>query len=646
MSKYVPNYVMQEENTQLQALIAALDDIVFEISAQQVFLNVWARDEQHLFLPKEEILNKTIAEAMGDYAQPFIDLIENVLISQKPVEFTYKHPAPDNNNYYRTKATIIDRDVPTEEQRVAVSVREVTQAVEQEQMLKTISDELVRTNDLLTLSQKLSNSGGWSFDIASGKVFWTTETYDIYDIPQGTEITYELATGLYTAEDNERLNQYVKDAIEKGIPYEMTLRSNNEKWIHVIGQPFYENGKVVKLSGAVMDVTRRIESEQELIQARNRAIDAAQSKTNFLSIMSHEIRTPLNGIIGIANILGDNKSPEQAELIDNLIYSSNHLLQLVNDILDLNKVQSEKLKLIREQTSVKKLTNNIRMQFSSFASTKQIELNTDIDENLPEYIMADSIRLGQILNNLVNNAIKFTEEGGVTIGLKQVKQDPKKVTIQFSVKDTGPGIPLKDQERVFEPFEQVEQNRNRKHAGTGLGLQITKMLVELKGGELQLESEEGKGANFHFTLSFDIPSEKETSNDNISEEDLKAHKEAFANIKLLLAEDNPINTMVACKQLEKFGISPTCVADGKQALEKFRQEDFNAALVDLHMPEVDGFQLAAQIRKNYPKMHIIIFTADITDDARQRLSKLNVRNIINKPFKPKEMYKVLLKVID
>ncbi len=644
MNKSVPNYGIQEENTQLQALIAALDDIVFEISADKIFLNVWARDEDHLFMPKEEFINKSVSETVGELEKPFNELMDNVLISKEPSELIYKHP--EKEVWYKTKATLINPEAPREEQRIAVKVKEVTQSIIQEQALKQTKEELVRSNELLTHSQKLSNSGGWTFTLATGEIFWTDQTYRIYNIPIGKTITYEDVLNLYIEEDKQQLDKLVEEAIKEGMPYEMTLKTPSGKHIHIIGEPIFENNEVVKLSGAVMDVTQRIEFEQELIQARNNAIEAAHAKTNFLSIMSHEIRTPLNGIIGIANLLGENKSKDQEELIDNLIYSSNHLLQLVNDILDLNKMQSEKLTLIREHTSLKKLIDNICGQFNSFATNKELEIIYNVDEQIPEYIIADSIRLGQILNNLVNNAIKFTAEGSVTISAQFKKQNKNKVWIAFSVKDTGPGIAKEDQERIFEPFEQVEQNRNRKHAGTGLGLQITKMLVELKGGKLELDSEPGKGANFHFILSFDIPTEQDKATDSIFVKELDLHKEAFANLKLLLAEDNPVNTLVAKKQLEQFGITPTCVADGKQALEKFRQEEFNAALVDLHMPEVDGFQLATQIRKNYPKMHIIIFTADITDDARERLSKLNVRNIINKPFKPKEMYKVLLKVID
>lgn len=636
------HYDMHNQNEQLQALIASLDDIVFELSAEKRFLNVWTKDESLLFIPREQFIGKTITEVMGPLADQMNELADTIITTGQSREIKYSHINPDIEQHYQAKGNIINPNAPREELRLVLTVRDITNSVLQERHLTNTQRELADMRSMLEYSHKLSKAGAWSFRIDTGKIVWTDNTYAIYNIPKGTTITYEMILNFYTEEYREMHDRLVRAAIEDGTRYEAVLKTQTGKWIHVIGEAIREHGLIVALSGAVMDVTRQIIVEQELINAKVAAENAAHAKTNFLSVMSHEIRTPLNGIIGIANLLGINKAPEQEELIDSLIFSANHLLGLVNDILDLNKIQGDKLALIHDNVSLKILTNGTASQFKSMAKEKGLTLKVDIDANVQEHVMADSVRLGQILNNLVNNAIKFTDEGSVTVSLSQVAADAKQCTVRFCISDTGPGISEQDRKRIFEPFEQVAQSTNRKHAGTGLGLQIAQKLVDLMGGELELTSEPGKGSEFFFTLDFEIAGDKDT--DNTTAATIAIDKAAFSQLNLLLAEDNPVNVLVAKKQLEGLGITPVCAKNGKEALKLMQQKHFDIALVDLHMPEMDGFELSAQIRKNYPDTFIVIFTADITKEAKERINNLNVYDIINKPFVPKEMYNILLKV--
>lgn len=644
MDKTSPSNNTERFNDDLQTLIASLDDIVFELDGNMVFQNVWVQDERMLFMPRDQFLSKHVSHVMGPLIEQVVDTIQQVIDTKKPAQFVYKHLDPTVDKHFRAKIVPVRADKDLSKYRLALMVQDVTEKVKQEQALAQIREELELANSILSNSQKLSKTGGWQYSLSTGIVFWTDELYDIYEVERGQTIMYDFVKTLYEPEYAAHLAEMVSDAIARQVPYEALLKTKKGKWLQTIGEPIVENGEVVKIRGAVMDVTNKIRSEQELIDAKNAAEEAARAKSDFLSVMSHEIRTPLNGIIGIANLLGQQKKVGQEELVDNLIFSSNHLLQLVNDILDLNKIDSNKLELVTDRVQLSQLVDNICNQFTPLADNKGLKLLAGIDEDIPKVVIADAVRLGQILNNLVSNAIKFTFDGSILIKLQNEHTEADQTTIRFSVKDSGIGIPEKYHDKIFETFEQVQQSSNRPQGGTGLGLAICKRLVELQGGEIEMQSEEGKGTEFFFTLSFELPKEQ-TNNGPMTPDDMAAYKERFAELNLLLAEDNPVNVLVARKQLENFGITAECVGDGNQALERLKEKHYDIALIDLHMPGMDGFELAAHIRSNYPGVHIVVFTADITAEARERLAMLSVYDIINKPFKPKEMLALLLKVL-
>lgn len=401
-----------------------------------------------------------------------------------------------------------------------------------------------------------------------------------------------------------------------------------------------------KVALVIKDITEEVKQKNELLAAKDEAEKAALAKSKFLSIMSHEIRTPLNGIIGIANLLGINHTPEQQEYVNNLIFSSNHLLRLVNDILDLSKVESDKLELVTCNVNLNQLVDSIRNQFKGMAESKGVYLKTHLDEGIPATVIADPTRLGQILNNLVSNALKFTEKGGVEVRFGLAGKTADKVKLNVSVKDTGIGIPDDMQDSVFESFTQVLQASDRKYTGTGLGLTIVKRLIALHNSEIEMKSKMGKGTEFSFTLELDIAYENDKVDKGPVEIDVEAYKDRLAKLNFLLVEDNPVNVMVAKKQLEHFGIKADTAGNGKEALALMENKSYDIALVDLHMPEMDGYELSACIRKDYPGVHIVIFTADIMSEARERIAMLNIRDIINKPFVPQEMLSILINVLN
>nr|WP_121271086.1 ATP-binding protein [Pedobacter schmidteae] len=396
---------------------------------------------------------------------------------------------------------------------------------------------------------------------------------------------------------------------------------------------------------ALAEAKKELEnSNRALIEARNHAEKASKTKSDFLSVMSHEIRTPLNGIIGIANLLKLNHTMDQKEYIGNLIFSADHLMQLINDILDLTKMENEKLELVLAEIDLFRLVKNISNQFKSLAGAKGIQLKCYLDDDIPRRLIADPIRLSQMLNNLISNAIKFTDEGEVTLLIKLLSVHSNKALIHFSVKDTGMGIPSELQDSVFESFKQVQQAVRHGYSGTGLGLTITQKLAELHNSRVVLSSEAGIGSEFHFDLSFEIAEDQDIDDSNAVPSVFSLFKDQLKGLKVLLVEDNLINVMVAQKQLEYFGVDTTCAENGNDALELIEKNHYHVALLDLHMPVLDGYALAGIIRNKYPEVHPVVFTADIMAEVKLKFARIDVYDILNKPFAPEKMFEVLLKV--
>src|SRR4029077_7693064 len=309
------------------------------------------------------------------------------------------------------------------------------------------------------------------------------------------------------------------------------------------------------------------------------------------------LRTPLNGIIGASNLLlQETYLDEQKSHLDILKYSSEHMMVLINEILDFNKIEVGKLQLGQAPVDMKKFLKKISVQFAAQATAKGLKFKTDIDEHLDIEFMTDDTRLNQVFSNLLSNAIKFTHQGEITLVARKIFSTSQKATIQFMVKDTGIGIPANKQLEIFESFTQADVNTTRKYGGTGLGLAITKKLVNLFHGELQLESEEGRGSTFHFTLKLAI---NENRKHYINEDKVK-HLPMFTGVKVMVAEDNAINMSIARRFLQKWGIEVKEAYNGKQAVELFSQHHFDLILIDLEMPEMDGITALGEIKKINP----------------------------------------------
>ncbi|WP_316812240.1 ATP-binding protein [Pedobacter heparinus] len=639
---------LQNLAAHLQSLITSLEDIVFEIDGNHIFKNVWVSDERMLFMPKAAFLGKTIAEVMGPQAPTFTGPVNTAIQTGEVQEVVYPHLDPGITAWFKARIKPVVRAEQPENYILVLSIQDITTQKLADLALENAKEQLEMRNDLLDVSQKLSHTAGWELDIQTGAVFWTRQAYLLFEVEEDFAFSLENVQPFFASEDWRLLDACTEAAIKQGKPYDLELRfitgKGTHKWVRAIGIPVTKLGRVVMMRGALMDITPKKENEFALIDARNAAEKASKTKSDFLSVMSHEIRTPLNGIIGIANLLKLNHTMDQKEYIGNLIFSADHLMELINNILDLTKMENEKLELVLAEIDLLRLVKNIKNQFKSLAEAKGIELKSLIDDEVPQRIIADPIRISQMLNNLISNAIKFTDKGNVTLIIKLVSILANRASIHFAVRDTGMGIPPELQESVFESFKQVQQSPHREHGGTGLGLTITQKLAELHGSRVVLTSKAGKGSEFHFDLSFDIPENQSPDAPVTTSSVFAAHEHRLNGLKVLLVEDNQINVMVALKQLEYFGVNADCAYDGREALKLMEVNPYDVALIDLHMPGIDGYALAEIVRRKYPDIHPVIFTADIMNEVKQRFAQIHVYDILNKPFAPEKMFEVLLKV--
>lgn len=447
---------------------------------------------------------------------------------------------------------------------------------------------------------------------------------------------HELASFITTNYEQAFTGTYVN--------YVMNLEG---KAIYVSLSPIFEHGIVKEVVGSGIDMTDRIKIEEELALTRDKALEASKLKSQFLANMSHEIRTPMNGIIGITDLLSDtNLDVEQKEFVNIVHDSAQSLLTIINDILDFSKMEADKMEIDCVIFQIKPFVEGIAEILLSKARSKGISLLTFIDPAIPKQLYGDSVRLRQILLNLADNAIKFTEQGSVMIHAQLVKNSADHSNIYFSVIDTGIGLTEQELERLFQPFSQADSSTTRKYGGTGLGLAISKRLVELMDGEIGVESEKNNGAVFWFNLSF--KNDVKTANSNGKAKTVKSTD--FSNQRqnlgthLLLVEDNPVNQKVATYQLKKLGYSVDAVTNGKEAIEKIHIHSYSIIFMDIQMPEMDGIEATKIIRAMRGakgETPIIAMTANAMQADREKYLDAGMSDYLSKPVTLGQLEKIL-----
>jgi len=379
----------------------------------------------------------------------------------------------------------------------------------------------------------------------------------------------------------------------------------------------------------------------ELKKARAEAEQGLKAKSEFLSTMSHEIRTPLNAVIGMSHLLLKNTPrDDQKEHLDVMLFSANNLLSIVNDILDLNKIEAGKVTFEHIEMDVASIARNIVSGLQSAANDKGIGLTLHVDDVLKNKLLGDPTRLSQVITNLVHNAIKFTNNGFVHVVVNVTVQTETSVTLNIEVKDTGIGISKDKQEVIFERFTQADSSTSRGFGGTGLGLSICKRILELQNSSLNLISDEGKGSTFYFIQTFEksIKTLKHKKQEQLPSENDKP----LTGVYILLVEDNLMNVLVAQRYLERWGATIDVALNGQEALDKLDERKHKLILMDLHMPVMDGYESSTKMRQNGVTLPIIALTANLPDEIETRVMEAGIDDIVIKPFLPDELYRKVL----
>ncbi len=428
-----------------------------------------------------------------------------------------------------------------------------------------------------------------------------------------------------------------------------------------------KNANVVAIVEICEDITERKKAEEKLKEAKEAAEAANRAKSEFLANMSHEIRTPMNAIIGMTELILDTDlTPEQREYVDTVAQSADCLLNLLNDILDLSKIEAGKLQLEEKDFNLHTTLQGIIKTLSVQADRKGLELICRIAPDVPRELRGDDVRLRQVIVNLVGNAVKFTDRGRILVNVERGASgnggngitpgsDAGAVLLRFSISDTGIGIPADKLRSIFDNFTQVDGSATRKYGGTGLGLAISRKLVGMMGGEIHAESEPGRGSAFHFTARFGAghhqakehtedspPAVPDAGRAGSPVHSPSGKEEGGSGLHILVAEDNVLNQKVAARILEKEGHTVQVVSNGLEVLEALEKENFDLVLMDVQMPLMDGIETTLVIRNSKnsrfePEIPIIALTAHAFKEDRERCLKAGMNAYISKPFKKRDI---------
>ena len=499
-------------------------------------------------------------------------------------------------------------------------------------------------NQDLVIAQQIAGLGTLEVD-TQGNGFWHNPIFkELFGFKKEESLSLKKILLRIVPQDFHYLKTSVQKAIHQQQSTQLDFRIQQRdipeesiRYLSAILQPKKDESERLLLRCVVQDVTERKENEAALVEARNEALRSTQDKEKFLSVMSHEIRTPLNAIIGLSNLLIEEvQEPSHAESLETLKFSADNLVNLVNDILDFNKIEAQKLELADKPFDLCRVVKQVCRSLALKAEQQGIELRWHYDSQLPSNFNGDASRLSQVLNNLVNNAVKFTHEGHVALSVSQLAQDDGVYQILFEVRDTGIGIAPEKLPQLFGDYTQVHEGNQ--YGGTGLGLSISRKLINLMGGDIEVKSVPDEGSVFSFILTL-RPSEvvlSEDVEDIVGQKPLKDHK-------ILLVDDNAANRMVARRYLERWGAQLTMVENLNKAKMRIAEQEFHLMLLDLHLPDGDGRNFSKQLKEEDGlDIPIVAMTASAGSSVEKEAPHYRLDGVLRKPFEPGHMLRQLL----
>lgn len=640
--------IAKELSDRISAVVNNIQEIVFQTDAAGRWTYLNPAFERISGFTVAECLGKSFTEIVypGDLdfsKKKFQDLLNR---NQTTAQFTLRFLTKDFEIRWAEAFITFEKDEFGAFKGASGLLNDITKRYEAEEKLK-------KTNLNLAEAQELARLGSWEYraeNLREG--YWTDEVYKILGIEKRAEFNlpveelYRNASPSNAKKAEELINRCLKTGEAGEVRYKVSP-GGKEKWLLLRAKPeFNEAQNVTRLVGTLLDITQQIEIEKELTQAKRTAEKALAAKSEFLSNMSHEIRTPMNAIMGLTNLLMQEEdiSDDIMENLKLIGYSAENLLVLINDILDYSKIEANKIEFEKIEFNLRDVIEKLLRTMRLKAEEKGLNLRCTIDSSIPESLMGDPYRLNQILMNLLSNALKFTKKGKVEIEVSQLSSDGKKVNLKFEVKDTGIGISKEKQERIFDSFTQANSETTRSFGGTGLGLAISKRLVQLQGGKIELQSELGEGSCFSIYINYKL-GEGDVNKPSVQKNQATMASN-FENIKMLVAEDNMVNQKLLQQICKQWHLDPIFVEDGKLAIDKCLEEEFDIILMDLQMPKINGFEATERICNDESSLNrktpIIALTADAFQETKNKVMKSGFTGYVGKPYKAEELKETIL----
>ncbi|NTV71011.1 MAG: transporter substrate-binding domain-containing protein [Azonexaceae bacterium] len=639
-----------EEN--LSAILRAIPDLLFELDAEGRYIDVFANQEALLASPKEHLLGKRIDDVLpADAAHEALAAIAGAIdhgsdygrticlqLGERKhwFELSATRKAPEADGSYH--AMVLSRDITQrrEAEEALLQAREEALVAERDKHFRTLFDAapvaltFVRGDEIAQLNRRFVELFGYrESDISSLDAWWRNAYPDL----------------AYRAWVQETWQSALARAGQTGgsvdsMEYRVTCKDGRELTL-LIGGQLVDDGLIATFT----DISPMKAAESAMKEAKEVADAASAAKSTFLANMSHEIRTPMNAILGYAHLLGKTPlQPEQTERLGKIEEAGKHLLSIINDILDISKIEAGKLVLEQTSFPLSSIIDHVRSLVAESARAKGLAIEIDYGE-VPPTLHGDPTRLRQALLNFASNAVKFTERGSITLRARLLERQGEELLVRFEVEDTGIGIPADSCASLFQAFKQVDASTTRKYGGTGLGLAITQRLAHLMGGETGVDSTPGIGSLFWFTARLAIGQTTVSSESPTLSAPERAIRRHHAGARILLVEDDPMNQDIACELLKETGVHIDIAENGRQAVAKATSTNYALILMDMQMPEMGGIE-ATTIIRTIPDRRwtpIIAMTANAFDEDRERCIKAGMSDFIAKPVDPEILFNTLAK---
>lgn len=519
--------------------------------------------------------------------------------------------------------------------RIFGSVQDITER-------KEFEDRLKRTTNMLLRAEHIASLGSWEWEVESDLITWSDELFNLFGIlPEEGPPTFKEQQSLYTAESYHRLSEAIERCIQRKIPYYIELEAIRRDGKHIFGiatgLPIKDfSGQVIRIYGSFQDITARALAQQEAFQAREEAEKANRAKTLFLGNLSHELRTPMNAIIGMTELaLEEELGSNVRSYLETVRDASGHLMNIISDLLDSAVIEKGELALSEEEFSIRDTALRTTSLVEREIQQKGLGYKMSIDDQIPDSVLGDSNRFAQVMLGLLGNAARYTIEGQISLSLKRITDSDGngKCQVELTVSDTGPGISEENLDLIFEKFSQVQIGENRliKHSsGTGLGLYITKNIVNAMGGTISVSSTPGKGSTFKANIPFRLSPQNRI---------VRPFRQRGKNspLNILMVEDNSINALVQRTVLEQEGHAVHTVSNGYAALDSLNERKYDLVLMDLEMPGIDGFETTRAIRSGQAgnrneRLPIIAITAHVLSEVEDHCKACGMNGFITKPI--------------